>query len=302
LLHACEAARFGRQVVAAELAAHFALFERVLQAAERSGRTKRIWPLWAMVLFVPPWTGAALGATPDELFYRGNLTYAAQDYAASIAAYEGAVARGVASANLFFNLGNAYFKAGNLGKAILNYERARWLAPHDADVLANLEFARAQAHSPACTPKRWEQFLLPLASRFSPTALWRTVSGLYAAALLAASLAMVHRTWRRRWRTAAVLATIVFVFAGANLLWREVFHPWSNRAVAINAVAARFAPENDETEHFRLPVGSTVQLRERRGQWVLVQRCDGRRGWVPAATIEPLEPSLPAPNTGAPTS
>ncbi|GIW45900.1 MAG: hypothetical protein KatS3mg077_3182 [Candidatus Binatia bacterium] len=293
LLQACEAARFGRQVVDAELAAHYALFERVLQAAERSGRAQRIWRLWALALLLPPLAGAARGATPDELFYRGNSAYADRDYAAAIAAYEGAIAQGVASANLFFNLGNAYFKAGHLGKAILNYERARWLAPRDADVLANLEFARAQAHSPACTPQWWEHLLWPLASRLSPMALWSVVSSLYAAVLVAGSLAILHRNWRPRWGIAAVAFAAALAFTGANLFWREFFRPWGTYAVTLQTVAVRFAPESTATEHFRLPAGAPVRIRERRGDWALVQRCDGRRGWVPAVNVEALDPSVP---------
>lgn len=89
------------------------------------------------VLLIAP----VLRAQQDE-FAMGNKFYESKDYPSAIRMYESVLKQGVESAPLYFNLGNAYFKNGDLGEAILNYMRARRLDPGDEDIQSNLEFAR----------------------------------------------------------------------------------------------------------------------------------------------------------------
>jgi tetratricopeptide (TPR) repeat protein len=77
-----------------------------------------------------------------DLFVRGNQLYEAGDFEEAAAVYEETVARGAVSPELYYNLGNAYYKSGNLGRAVLNYERALQLAPRDEDARANLGLVR----------------------------------------------------------------------------------------------------------------------------------------------------------------
>src|SRR5262245_43999027 len=82
------------------------------------------------------------GASPAAAYNQGNRLYAAKDYAGAAQAYEQALSAGP-NAAVHFNLGNALFKTGKVGPAILHYRRAHFLAPRDPDITANLEFARA---------------------------------------------------------------------------------------------------------------------------------------------------------------
>jgi cytochrome c-type biogenesis protein CcmH/NrfG len=74
-----------------------------------------------------------------------NALYDDGNYAAAARVYEQLVAQNVQDSRLFYNLGNIYLRQGDLGHAILNYQRAIRLAPRDADIKANLELARSQA-------------------------------------------------------------------------------------------------------------------------------------------------------------
>ena len=78
----------------------------------------------------------------SEDFAAANKAYQDKEYAVAIEAYERILTEGVESASLYFNLGNAYFKSGDLGHAVLYYMRAQRLAPGDDDIAHNLEFAR----------------------------------------------------------------------------------------------------------------------------------------------------------------
>ena len=81
-------------------------------------------------------------AAQEEIVLRGNQAYQEGAYPAAIEAYEAVRDAGYTSAGLEYNLGNAYFKTGELGRAILHWERAIELDPGDADARANLELAR----------------------------------------------------------------------------------------------------------------------------------------------------------------
>ena len=78
------------------------------------------------------------------LWERGNQAYIDGDYAAAVAAYNSIESRGYSSARLYYNMGNAYYKQGQIGKSILYYNRALVVAPSMDDARYNLEIAEAQ--------------------------------------------------------------------------------------------------------------------------------------------------------------
>jgi hypothetical protein len=81
--------------------------------------------------------------TVETVFDQANQAYQQRDFAAAIVGYVSILEQGKESAAVYMNLGNAYFKQGDLGRAVLNYLRARRLNPGDDDIAANLEFARS---------------------------------------------------------------------------------------------------------------------------------------------------------------
>ena len=87
---------------------------------------------------------AAAAAPPDRDsgFRRGNDAYRLGEYDRAIALYREVLDEGWAGAALYYNLGNAYFKTGNLGRAVLNYRKAWDLSPGDPEIGKNLEYAR----------------------------------------------------------------------------------------------------------------------------------------------------------------
>jgi len=74
---------------------------------------------------------------------KGDSAYIKEDYAAAIQIYEALLKNGEAS-EVYYNLGNSYYKIGEIAKAVLNYERALLLQPGNSDIRANLEVARAK--------------------------------------------------------------------------------------------------------------------------------------------------------------
>ena len=92
------------------------------------------------------WAGSSL-AQPNADFTKANEEYAQGHFTEAISGYEALVRAGQWSANLFYDLGNAYFRTGEFGRAILNYERALALERHHPEATANLQIARDEAHA-----------------------------------------------------------------------------------------------------------------------------------------------------------
>ena len=227
---------------------------------------------------------------PHTTFFQANALYTQGDYPAAIQAYEQLLASGLESSPLYFNLGNAYFKTGQTGHAILNYERARRLAPGDTDIETNLVYARSLTGAAACTPRLWQRLTFPLTHQVSTTALVWLTSGAYSLCLLAFA---GYRLWPRRprWLVYVAVGLIgVGVIVGSSLARQLFVDDWQRPAVLLAAgeTPIRFEPSETGTEHFVLKQGALVHILDTRSDWHQIARCDGRRGWVAAENVGEL--------------
>lgn len=253
------------------------------------------WPalLLALGLLVTRLALAQTGPGPAETMLAANRQYEAGRYAEAITGYEALRESGVEHGDLYFNLGNAYFKQGDLGRAILNYRRAHRLNPRDPDIAANLDFARAQ---------RQDQFDAPpeglLVRSIQTLENWLTLSE---AALLAlilwwllvflAALAIVLPRWRRSLRPA--LALVAFLLAlglvsNGNRLYRDWRSPPA--VVVAGAVDVTSGPGSRQQYllEFELHAGTEVRLLETRPGWRRVALPGDLQGWVPVDAVEPV--------------
>ena len=240
------------------------------------------------VALAPP----AAGQT--EIFQQGNQLYVEGDFAGAVEAYETVVGAGFESLALHYNLGNAYFKTGELGRAILSWERARALSPNDPDVLANLELARS------LTPDAIEplpQFWLVSAISWWVGLLPRGLLMLFVAlAWLAVGAGVAVRVlgWRDEVRTLGtwlgIAGAMVVVILGTNLFVRELGIGRPERGVILaEAVPVRSAPaDQDDLTVFEIHEGTRVRIDQRAGDWAEVVLDDGKVGWVPTDVMEEI--------------
>jgi tetratricopeptide (TPR) repeat protein len=229
-----------------------------------------------------------LTATPAGLYNLGNHLYARRDYAGAARAYEQAL-RGGANAEVCYNLGNALFKSGRIGAAIVQYRRAWYLRPRDPDIDRNLSFARNY---------RVDKLLVvpgPLnhaVERACHLLSRREAVVLAAALLLLAALALA--AWVvRRWMPLAIGAALLAFLALFCLVNQWV---WTGEVSAQPAVvvapevAALSGPGGESRQILLLHDGTEVSIRERRGGFLLVQLPGGSGGWVPAEAVERVYP------------
>ncbi len=230
-------------------------------------------------------------AAQSEIFEQGNQLYLEGDFVGAISAYEAVLGAGFESAALHYNLGNAYFKAGDLGRAILAWERARTISPTDPDVLANLELARsltADAIEPL--PRFWLFAVVSWWVGLLPRGLLLVT---VAVAWLALGASMATRVLARRdgvrnvatW--VAVASAAVVVIFGSNLFVRELGIGSAERGVILaEVVPVRSAPaDQDDLTLFEIHEGTRVRIDRRAGSWVEIVLEDGKVGWVLADVL-----------------
>src|SRR5205809_3317624 len=168
-------------------------------------------------LFCALATSSVLGQADIE-FAKANQEYAQGHFKEAISGYETLVRSGQWSANVFYDLGNAYFRAGDLGRVILNYERALALERHHPEATANLQIARDEARALEMQ-QSWPERYLQFASinQYSITAAVAFWVGLFC---------VVGLIFARR-RSAAIIALLVFsllVFVVAILAIYQLDH------------------------------------------------------------------------------
>jgi tetratricopeptide (TPR) repeat protein len=224
----------------------------------------------------------------EGIFERGNQLYQEGDFAAAADAYEAVLAAGFDSPDLHYNLGNAYFKIGELGPAILAWERALERAPGDADVAANLGLARSlTADVVEPLPRLWLVSVISWWVDLLPRGLlivtvagaWLLATGATIARVLARG-----RKARRRAGWLAIAGGVAVVVLGMNLAVRELGLARPDRAVILaEAVPVRSAPADDDNlTLFEVHEGTVVRIDQRAGEWAEIVLADGKVGWVRA--------------------
>lgn len=217
----------------------------------------------------------------QELFNAAGKSYEQGDYERAAAKYEQIAGEGILSPDLYYNLGNAYYRLGNRGKAMLWYERARRLAPRDEDIRHNLELARQDLEDE-------EGALWELLDRLlTPFELAWTVTALFWALCIAASLALwLHWPWRR-WRL-PFLAIFSFLFFASLWLGGRMHNLQAPWGVLVQAgVQVRSGPGEQFAVGFTAPPGQRVLILNQRGAWVEIGvPSRSLKGWVTEGAVE----------------
>ncbi|HNT77542.1 MAG TPA: tetratricopeptide repeat protein [Anaerolineae bacterium] len=221
-----------------------------------------------------------------------NHLYEAGKFAEAASAYQSLVDAGVAEGALYYNLGNAYFKTGDLGRAILNYRRAQQLLPRDADVAANLRLARAQ------TQDRLEADGVGGLAGFVQRALvaWTTLDEAAALALGLwgglCALGMAALLWPRHRPALTYALAAVGVLLALSVLSVGARVVEARRAPAVvvaPSVEVRSGPGADYLTEFTLHAGAEVRVIEERGDWARIRLPGDLQGWAPGEAIVVVE-------------
>lgn len=221
----------------------------------------------------------------------GDSAYIKEDYATAAQIYEGLLSDGE-SADVYYNLGNSYYKLGEIAKSILNYERALLLQPGNGDIRANLEVARAKAIDkvelvPEIFFISWIKSLINIMS-VDAWAWWGIVSFLFFIVALYFFIFSKQVVLKKIGFTASIVLLMITVCA--NIFASEQKEHLVNRtnAIVMNpSVTVRSTPSESGTSLFILHEGRKVSIKDKSmREWTEISLEDGKVGWVPASSIE----------------
>ena len=241
-------------------------------------------PVILLLLLLPVSASAVTKAEADSAYVRGEYQQAIKDYEALL--------KQGASADLYYNLGNAYYRTENITRAVLNYERALLLSPSDRDIRFNLQMARSKTIDKIIPEQEmffvtWYRSLISLAS----------VDGWARTALISLALAIMlalvylfsDRIWLRKVGFFGAFL-MVAVFLCSNLFAHQQKQQLLHRKGAIvvaPAVTVKSTPAQNGTDLFILHEGAKVTITDASMKdWKEIRLADGKEGWIETRQIE----------------
>ena len=235
----------------------------------------------------------AADVTSTEHWDRGNRFYIDGNYKEAAEEYNLILDGGEYSMELYYNLANAYFKLGEMGKAILYYNKALRIAPSSEDVRHNLAMAEAQTKDrinaiPEFFLSRWVR---TVRSSMSCTA-WSILSLVTFALLLAFGilflLASNIKVRKAGFYCALSMVLLFIVKTLFALSSRKELLTHDEAVVMSSAISIKSSPDRSATDLFVLHEGTKVRILTEMDEWCEISIADGKKGWTEAKNIEEI--------------
>ncbi|MCB1229502.1 MAG: tetratricopeptide repeat protein [Verrucomicrobiae bacterium] len=221
-----------------------------------------------------------LGAESSTSFSKGNEALASSDYQAAIDAYENQLKESAPTAALFFNLGNAHYRLGDYGPAILAYEKALVLDPHAEDIRANLRMARDRATA-------FEEHSVPFwMSPFFWLSLeeW-ALAGMIALVVLAivsVARGLAGEKFSRAPQRLLVVSSLTLLLLAITAVASR--HEELDRGIVLKSGAkVRLSPFATADVVATLPAGRTIQIESEHDGFYKIEN-----GWIADGDAEPV--------------
>ena len=223
----------------------------------------------------------------------GNKAYVDGDYAKAVEEYSAIVEGGDYSESLYYNLANAYFKNGNIGKAILYYNRALNLSPSQEDVRHNLAIAEAQTKDritaiPEFFLNRWMRIVRNSMSCTAWSLLSIAFFALSLSLLLLFFLARRISTRKVGFYGVLVSAVLFIVVTSFAVSLRNDILTHDEAIVLSSAISVKSSPDRSATDIFVLHEGTKVRIVSSWGDWHEIVIADGKKGWLLKSNVEEI--------------
>ncbi len=241
---------------------------------------------------------ATASSTPklsnEQVWDEANTAYINANYPRAVELYQTIEEQGLASAKLYYNMGNAYFKLDDIGHAILYYNKALRLAPGDADIRYNLDVANSYTKDriqvvPELFITRWVRGIRQMISGNA----WAVLSLVLFAVMLVAVMAYLlvsNLLFRKIGFFVAIVGLLLFVATTAFAVTERRHATSPTEAIVMRAsVSVKAAPEKNATDMFVLHEGTKVRVGNRIEGWIEVTIADGNKGWLEELTIEMID-------------
>ncbi|HPV15819.1 MAG TPA: SH3 domain-containing protein [Bacteroidales bacterium] len=223
-------------------------------------------------------------------FNKGVELYTASDYEGALREWLDIYDTGYRSAELAYNIGNAYFKLNDVPGSILFYERARLLKPGDNNINYNLQITRTLVvdkfeEIPELFFVRWFDFL----SLMLHTNTWAVISIItFIAFLILLSLYIYSSRYKLKVISFWTAVLLLFISASSlafTLRNRSLVYDSREAVIFSPSVNGKSSPDASGTDLFVLHEGTKVSIEDKVGEWYEVKLSDGNKGWIPLSSL-----------------
>lgn len=238
-----------------------------------------------------------LSGPVDEAFNHANALYLDGKFEEAAEIYTGILSSGYHSAELYFNLGNAYYRSNKIPSAILNYERAALLSPSSEDIRVNLELARLHTRDrieelPGFFLNNWWRS----ARNLTGVSQWSYMSiAAFVLFLVLVSGFLISRSVLVKklafWTGIALFVISVLSFA-LGLDRRNYIRNHSSAVVFTPFVSVKSSPDLNSADLFVIHEGTKVTVEDSLGVWRAIRLSDGNKGWLQKDAIEMIRTSI----------
>jgi tetratricopeptide (TPR) repeat protein len=226
-------------------------------------------------------------------FEKGNTLYNQGEYKDAVEAYKAILDEGVHSAELYYNLGNAYYKLNEVAPSVYYYEKALQLAPNDNDIQNNLAFARNMTIDAiqAIPEAGFSKFLNGITNTMTFDG-WAKTAVVFVCCFVVLFLGyyFAYATLWKRLAFIGSMASLVLMAITLSLAFHK-FNLDNNDKPAIvfaKESKVRSEPNTRSEEAFTLHEGTKVQILENVTNWRKIKLADGKTGWIPDEDIKAL--------------
>ncbi len=238
-------------------------------------------------------SSVSVAAEIDTLFYKANKEYSEELYTNAIDDYLQIIDKGFESADLYFNLGNAYFKSENIPSAILYFEKAKKLRPNDEDINFNLNVANTM-----------------IVDKIEPVPVlffwnwWRSVYNLFNAdtwarisvygfilffVLLAFYLLSKQIIIRKTAFYSGLVVLFITLFTISIAYQKYKILKYQKEAIVFTpTITVKSSPNQNSVDLFVIHEGSKVKIVEQVGGWYEIKIANGSVGWLPASSLKSI--------------
>ena len=299
ILDACEFARYAPDAGNEAMTAHYNSAIETISSIDSNMKTskpssKAAYVMIMFMLAVPSVMTAQEDSFVDSLWNSANNAYVEGLWEDAISGYDMIAGLGLESAALYCNTGNAYFKSGNISKAILNYERALKLDPSYEDARYNLELSNNMIQDridpvPDFILKVWAKDLCWLMDSDG----WAVAFIIMFALMLAMILLFVLSPSVAGRRTGFFTGIVFLLLAIMSLsfsLWQKNDYMKADKAIVMRPVSSvKSSPSSEASQDlFVLHEGTKVDILDQVGSWSNIELADGRQGWIRTSDIEKI--------------
>ncbi|MFZ5518764.1 MAG: tetratricopeptide repeat protein [Candidatus Zhuqueibacterota bacterium] len=223
----------------------------------------------------------------QHLFETANKFFEEKKFSDAIAAYQEILKNGYESWQVYYNLGNAYYKTGQNGRAILNYERAMRMNPESEDLLFNLELANLTVVDKVVTPPRFLlDEIVPVLKSLQlwnvGTLGWYVISFYFVMTVLIILKIFSRGAGAYSFLNVALTIIVVVLIIVSSLFFIRLHDETSSRYAIVleKKVDVMGSPDEQGTDLFSLHEGVKIKVEAFNNQWAKIRLADGKIGWL----------------------